>query len=104
MKKVPARSIPARTFLENLFSAVDPDAEIIIKSKENQIFIDHFADYTVKLEIKEKKDLFYMALDELDKSRFIINILGFSMNYKPAEDRSINQLDEAELTIRLFLR
>ena len=72
--------IPFIAFLENLFSVVDPDAEIIIKNKESQIFINHFADYTVKLEIKGKKDLFYAALDELDKSRFITNILDFNIN------------------------
>ena len=96
--------VPFIAFLESLFTVIDPDAEVIIKSKENQIFIDHFADYTVYFEVNENKELIFKALDELDKSRFIINILNFSMDYKPAGDENLNQLSEVELVIRLFLK
>lgn len=96
--------IPFIAFLESLFTIIDPDAEVIIKSRENQIFIDHFANYTVKLEINGHTDLLYKAIDELGKSRFIINILNFNMDYKPIGEEAINQLDEVELAIRLFLK
>ena len=96
--------IPFIAFLENLFSVIDPDAEIVIKSREKQIFIDHFADYSVGLEVKGNKTLFYKALDELKQSRFIINILSFNMDYKPAGEERLNQLDEIEFAIRLFLK
>ena len=96
--------IPFITFLENLFSVIDPDAAIVIKSREKQIFIDHFADYSVSLEVKGNKILFYKALDELKKSRFIINVLSFSMDYKPTGEDGLSQLDEVEFVIRLFLK
>ena len=96
--------IPFIAFLENLFSVIDPDAEIIIKSREKQIFIDHFADYSVHLEVKGNKTLFYKALDELKQSRFIINILSFNVDYKPTGEDGLNQLDEVEFVIRLFLK
>lgn len=96
--------IPFIAFLENLFSAIDPDAAIIIKSREKQIFIDHFADYSVRLDVKGNKTLFYEALDELKQSRFIINVLSFNMDYKPAGEDRLSQLDEVEFVIRLFLK
>ncbi len=95
--------IPFIAFLESLFSSIDPNAEVIIKSRESQIFLDHFADYTVSFYIQDK-DMLYGALDKLEESRFIINILNFYLNYKSSEDGETNHLDEAEFTIRLFLK
>ncbi len=95
--------VPFIAFLESLFSDIDPDAEIIVKSRESQIFIDHFADYTVKLDIGSNKEFLYKTLEELDQSRFIINILSFNMDYKPDEEK-LNRLDTVELKIRLFLK
>jgi len=96
--------VPFIAFLESLFGVIDPKAEIIIKSKEEQIFLDHFADYTVQMEIRDTEDLLYKAFDELEDSRFITNLMNFEMNYKPVGDEGLNSLDNVEFTIRLFLK
>ncbi len=41
--------IPFIAYLEKLFSAIDPEAQITIKSQEGQIFLDHFAETGVSL-------------------------------------------------------
>jgi len=96
--------VPFIAFLESLFSVIDPKAEIIIKSKEEQIFIDHFADYTVQMDIKGAESILYKAFDELENSRFIMNLMNFEMGYKPIGDEGTNLLDRVEFTIRLFLK
>ncbi len=96
--------VPFIAFLESLFSAVDPDAEIIIKSRENQIFINHFADYTIHLEINENKNLLLKAFEELEDSRFITATTNFNIDYKPTGDENLNKLTDVELTVRLFLK
>ena len=96
--------IPFITYLEGLFTAIDPKAELTIKSREEQIFIDHYADYKVSLKIGQKKELFYKAFDELYNSKYITQLTNFAMNYKPTEDSEKNQLSDVEFTIRLFLK
>lgn len=96
--------VPFIAFLESLFGVIDPEAEIIIKSKEEQIFLDHFADYTVQMDIKDTENLLYKAFGELENSRFIINLMNFTMDYKPVGDEGLNVLDHVEFTIRLFLK
>ena len=96
--------IPFITFLESLFSVIDPKTEITIKSHENQIFIDHFADYQVLFKAGQSKELFFKALEELHDSRFITHIINFELDYKPAEDGQFNKLNQVELVIRLFLK
>ena len=95
--------IPFITFLESLFSIIDPNAEITIKSNEKQIFIDHFADYTINLKTNTKKELFFKALDELYNTQYITKLTAFTMNYKPVEEGKNNELFEVEFSIRLFL-
>lgn len=96
--------VPFISLLESLFTTVDPKAEITIKSREEQIFIDHFADYGVKLKIGQNKDLFFKALDELSNTRYIAKWISFNVHYKSLEDGSQNTLAEAEFTVRLFLK
>ena len=90
--------------LESLFSTIDPKSEITVKSKEEQIYLDHYADYSVLLKVGEdKKELFLKALDELYNSRFITKIINFTINYKPPAEDNLNEMEQAELTIRLYL-
>lgn len=96
--------IPFITFLENLFAVIDPKVEITIKSHENQIFMDHFADYQIRLKAGQNKELFFKALEELYESRFITHMLNFEMDYKPTEDGKFNQLSQIEFVVRLFLK
>jgi len=95
--------IPFITLLESLFSVIDPKAEITIKSQEEQIFLDHYADYKINLEINEKKDLFFQALDELYNSNFVTKIMSFTMNYKPNDTETVHELNEVDFVIRLYL-
>lgn len=96
--------IPFIAILESLFSTIDPKAEITIKSKESQIYIDHYADYQINLEVgEEKKVLFLKAFDELYNSRFITMIRNFSVIYKASEANDKNEFAEAEFIIRLYL-
>jgi len=95
--------VPFIALLEKMFEKIDPKAEIVVKSQEDQIFIDHFADYNVKLKINDK-DAFFKALQELNDSRFIIKIMNFMMQYKTDETGKKNDLDETEFIIRLFLK
>jgi hypothetical protein len=95
--------IPFISMLESLFTMIDPKAEITIRSQEEQIFTDHFADYSVRLKIDDKKELFYKALDELYNSRFVTKITDFTMQYKAAEESNKNEFSEIEFIIRLYL-
>jgi hypothetical protein len=95
--------IPFIAMLESLFTMIDPKAEITIRSEEEQIFTDHFADYYVHLKIDDKKELFFKALDELYNSRFVTKITDFNMQYKAAEDSDKNEFSEIEFIIRLYL-
>jgi hypothetical protein len=95
--------IPFIAMLESLFSLIDPKAEITIKSREEEIFIDHFADYAIDLKMNNKKDLFFKALDELYNSRFITKITSFTMQYKVPDGNSKNEFNEIELVVRLYL-
>ncbi len=96
--------VPFISYIEGVFSEVDPKAEVSVRSKQEQIFIDHFADYIVRLKIDQNIDQLKGALEELNQSRYIINTLKLNMNYKPTGDEQLNYLNQVEFTIRLFLR
>ena len=95
--------IPFIPYLEKLLSEADPQAEVAIRSDEDQIFLDHFADYRISLKVQNKEKLF-KAMDELHNSRFIAKILNFSMNYKPVTENGRNEFTDAEFTVRLYLK
>lgn len=94
--------VPFVLFMESTFSSVDPQAEIAIKSSEDQIFIDHFADYGARVKIAEK-DAFFEALNSLHNSKYVVKILNFSMLYKQLEAKGQNQFTEVEFVVRLYL-
>jgi hypothetical protein len=97
--------IPFIAYLEKLFSAVDPEAQITIKSQEGQIFLDHFADYNVDLKMKpEGKEWLFKAMDQLYGSRFIVKPMSFTMYYNPLQGEGKNELDEVLLVLRLYLK
>jgi len=93
--------IPFIALLENMFSKADPQADIVVKSPDDQIFVNHYADYKVSLKISDK-DALYSALDELYNSRFITKILDFSINYP--DDPKTPGFSIFEFTVRLFLK
>jgi len=96
--------VPFISLLESLFSTVDHKAEITVKSREEQILTDHFADYNVNLKITQNKDLFFKALDELYNTRYIAKWMSFNVHYKTLENGTQNDLAEAEFVVRLFLK
>lgn len=97
--------VPFIAYLEKLFSAIDPEAQITIKSQEGQIFLDHFADYSVDLKMKPaSRDWLFKALDQLYNSRFIVKPMSFTMYYNPSEGGGKNELQEILLVIRLYLK
>lgn len=96
--------IPFISYVEGLFFEVDPKAEVAIRSKQEQIFIDHFADYTVQLKIDKNIEKLEKALSDLNQSRYITNILSLDMDYKPTGDEELNYLNQVRFTIRLFLK
>jgi hypothetical protein len=96
--------IPFVAMLEDLFSIIDPESEINIKGKEDEIYLNHYADYKVNLKVENgKKSLFFKALDELYNSKFITEVISFSVNYLPENEGDISQLNMADITIRLYL-
>ncbi len=96
--------IPFVAILENLFSAIDPESEISLKSKEDEISANHYADYTASLKMDSGKiPLFFQAFDELYNSKFITDITGFSISYSPESEGNPSELNRAEITIRLYL-
>ena len=96
--------IPFITFLESLFTLIDPKVEISIKNKEEQILLDHFADYSIALKVDNKKELLFKVLDELYNSSFITKLVAFSMAYKVTEEDGTEKFTDANLTIRLYLK
>lgn len=95
--------VPFITYLEGIFSKADPKAEISFRSQENQIFIDHYADYKVSLKTAQDQ-LLASALDKLYNSRYITNIMDFSMFYEAAGKNEKNTLNRVEFGVRLFLK
>jgi len=95
--------IPFTALLENMFEKVDPEASISIKSHEDQIFADHFADYTIKLKV-ENKEALLKAVEDLYNSRFITKVMNFSMDYTPTQNGKNNELSGIELSLRLYLK
>jgi hypothetical protein len=99
--------IPFIAYLEKLFSAIDPEARITIKSQEGQIFLDRFADYNVDLKMKPaSREWLFKALDQLHGSRFIVKPMSFTMYYNPPEGgvEGENELGEVILVLRLYLK
>lgn len=94
--------IPFVAILEQLFSAIDENSEIGLKSKENEMYTNHYADYKVSLKINNKP-LFFQVFNELYESKFITDVIGFSISYLPESEGEISKLNQAELTIRLYL-
>ncbi|MBN2087064.1 hypothetical protein JW758_01830 [Candidatus Peregrinibacteria bacterium] len=95
--------VPFITFLESLFSIIDPTTSITIRSDEKQISKDHFADYQITVKIGSKKELFFKALDELYNTQFITKLTNFTMNYRPLEESGENVLYEVKFDVRLYL-
>lgn len=96
--------VPFIAFIENLFSAIDPKAEVTIRSQESQIFMDHYADYEIGVKVDGNVEALYKVLDVINDSRFITNLLRFSLDYKPVGEQQLNQMKIAQFSIRLFLR
>ena len=94
--------VPFIGLLESLFAIIDKEASILVKTTEDQIFMDHYADYEVNLELKNNKELFYKALDQLHNSRYITRILSYNLNYKPESEGTRNTLTEVSFVIRLY--
>lgn len=95
--------IPFITYLEGIFSKADSKAEISVKSQENQISTDHYADYKISLKNPHEK-LFFDSLDKLYDSSYITNMMVFSIFYDDTNKDGINIMDRAEFDIRLFLK
>ncbi|MFH0838350.1 MAG: hypothetical protein V1880_03745 [Patescibacteria group bacterium] len=94
--------VPFISLLESLFSIIDTESGITIKSEEKQILINRFADYEVKLKPGDKFDLFLKALDELYTSKYLTKITGLNINYSPRKEDQGNMIDEVSLNIRLY--
>ncbi len=95
--------VPFIPYLEKLLLNVDSQAEVAIKSQEDQIFLDHYADYKLSMKVGDKNKLFE-AMDELHNSRFVTKIMNLTMHYKPNAEDDINGFADIELTIRLYLK
>lgn len=96
--------VPFIAFLENLFHSIDNKGIVTVKSRDEQIFLDHYADYRINLKIREGKESdFYKAMEQLNQSRFIVQFLSFEINYKADEFVSDKRVKDAELILRLFL-
>ena len=94
--------VPYIELLESLFAIIDKDSKIVVRDKENQIFINRYADYEVTLQPGNKMPLLIKALDELQKSKYITKITQFAINYTPSETGKKNVVNEVSLTIRLY--
>jgi len=94
--------VPFISLLENLFAIIDPESEIGLKSKENEIYINRYADYEVQLDDLSKMDLFLKVLDELHESKYLTKIVSFRLNYGVNEESNTNEIRKANLIIRLY--
>lgn len=94
--------VPFISFLESLFGIIDKESKITIRDDENQIMINRYADYEVKLKPGEKMDLFLKALDGLYKSKYLTKITNFEINYSPAEDGKDSKVESINLVVRLY--
>lgn len=94
--------VPFISLLESLFAIIDKESEILVRDKEGQILINRYADYEVKLKPGKKIDLFLKALNELHKSKYITKVTKFVINYVPDEEGDKNEMNEVNLTIRLY--
>lgn len=97
--------VPFITYLEDLFSIIDPNAVILVKSLESQIFSDHFADYTITFKVNDNMESMFSILDILYKSEYILKLINFKMDYEQleTEEKTINYLSEVYIKIRLYL-
>ena len=94
--------VPFISFLESLFAVIDKESKITIKNDENQIMINRYADYEVKLSPGDKMDLFLKALDGLYKSKYLTKITNFEINYSPTEDEKSSKIEDINLVVRLY--
>ena len=94
--------VPFIGLLESLFAIIDPKSEISVKNEESEIYINRYADYDVQLRPTGKMDLFLKALDELHKSKYLTKIVSFNINYAPKEEGKPNEIQDVDLTIRLY--
>lgn len=94
--------VPFISFLESLFAIIDKESKITIKNEENQIMINRYADYEVKLKPGEKMDLFLKALDGLYKSKYLTKVTNFEIDYSPTEDGKESKIEDIILVIRLY--
>jgi hypothetical protein len=95
---------PFIAVLENIFLPIDPAAEIIIKSREDEIFINHYADYSINAKVRGGKALLFAGVKQLHESRFITQVTSFVMDYKPTEEEGTNQFDNLQMSLRLHLK
>jgi len=94
--------VPYIELLESLFGIIDKDSKILVRDKENQILINRYADYEVKLKPGTKMGLLLKALDELHKSKYITKVTQFVVNYTPLDEGKGNMVDEVSIKIRLY--
>lgn len=94
--------VPFIGLLESLFAIIDPESKINVKNEEKEIFVNRYADYEVQLKPAGKMSLFLRALDELHKAKYLTKIVSFNMNYTPEAQGKVNELQDVNLTIRLY--
>ena len=94
--------VPFINLLEDLFSIIDEESQILLKDTENQIIINRFADYEIKLKPGNKLDLFLKALDELYKSKYITKVTQLQTTYAESGPNKKNTISAINLTIRLY--
>ncbi len=94
--------VPYVSLLESLFGIIDEESTITIKDKENQIYINRYADYEIRLSPKNRMPLLIKALEELHKSKYISKVTNFSISYSPNKEESGNEVRDVMLTIRLY--
>lgn len=97
--------VPFIGFLENLFISIDPEVQVIIRGQQNQIFIDHYADYRISLSIPSGgTQALYDALAEVEKSTFITKLMSLDLKYDVIDQGQRSELGNVEMLVRLFLK
>lgn len=94
--------VPFISFLESLFAIIDKDSKITIKNEEDEIMINRYADYEVRLQPRDKMDILLKALDGLYESRYLTKITNFDVKYVPTEDEIGMEIGEISMVVRLY--